>query len=157
MINLYDLSKADNILKSKRNWKIFLIILGILVLTTLTLFSIFFSNNLVMVINMIIAFLYMSLLFTYVKLINKDFNEQYHMLAKIQHYNHETIKGNITYIDDMLTTINTFETFHMKVEERSFYVDSNKVNVFETFKLNMKVKVIIVDNILIAYEVINDD
>lgn len=157
MAELYDLSSSNDILKSKKKWKIFLTILGIIVFTIVFCLSLFFNSKLVMIINTVLSFLYVSLLFSYVKLVNKSFNEQYHMLAKIQHYDHETIIGKINFIDEQLTTINTFETYHIKVEQRSFYVDNTKLDVFDKLKLNMKIKAIIVDNMLIAYEVINDD
>ena len=76
-------------------------------------------------------------------------------INKLDHFGNGI--GKINFIDEQLTTINTFETYHIKVEQRSFYVDNTKLDVFDKLKLNMKIKAIIVDNMLVAYEVINDD
>ena len=157
MTNLYNLSDGNKLLNQKKKLFNLLVIIGVVIVITITLLTIFLNNNFVMVLDMVLSFLYMSIVFVYNKLIKKCINEEYHMLAKIQHFDHEVIEGSISYIDEHLTTINTFETHHLIVNGRSFYVDSNKIDVLNTFKINQKIKAELVDNMLVAFEVINDD
>ena len=64
-----------------------------------------------MVIDIILTYVYLFCLYTYVFYFRKRFNEKYHFLAKIEQFEHDYITGNIDVINEDILTIKDFEVY----------------------------------------------
>lgn len=153
---LYDLNEAFRIEKTKKKYNILLIILGLIILTTIVLITYFLANNIIMIVDIILSFSYISFLFTYFAFIKKELNIKYHFLAKIQQFKHETLKVNEIVYDENIQTINGIESYELKLDEkRIVYIE----NIFfqELEKIEFKtITLDIVDKFVVGYEVYYD-
>ena len=81
-------------------------------------------------------------------------NSYYHFLAKIQHFDHEIINGVISFIDLNIKTIDNFEVYEIKINNRTIFIEANKFS--NEFKINNSFSFEIVDNFIIGYGVIDN-
>lgn len=154
MVYLYNIEDGLKIENTKRKQNIIIIILGILVLLVVTLLTIASKEFYIIIINTLITGSYFSYIFIYNSLIKRNLNSYYHFLAKIQHFDHEIINGIISFIDLNIKTIDNFEVYEIKFNNRTIFIEANKF--FDEFKINNSYNLEIVDNFIIGYEVIDD-
>ena len=105
-----------------------------------------------MFIDIILTTIYLWALFTYIFYFRLLYNEEYHFLAKIEHYNHEIIDGIINTLDNEVTTIKKMEVNLLNINGRTIYIECRRKP--ELFTADLRVKLEIVDNFIIGYEVI---
>lgn len=151
MNELYNIDDGIKILNVKRKINIYLSIIGIIVLFIVCLITFISSNYFVMVIDIILTYVYLFCLYTYVFYFRKRFNEKYHFLAKIEQFEHDYITGNIDVINEDILTIKDFEVYSISINNRTLYIEINKIpNCFYEGNL---IKLDIVDNFIVGYEV----
>jgi len=151
MNELYNIDDGIKILNVKRKINIYLSIIGIIVLFIVCLITFISSNYFVMVIDIILTYVYLSCLYTYVFYFRKRFNEKYHFLAKIEQFEHDYITGNIDVINEDILTIKDFEVYSISINNRTLYIEIDKIpNCFYEGNL---IKIDIVDNFIVGYEV----
>ncbi len=151
MNELYNIDDGIKILNVKRKINIYLSIIGIIVLFIVCLITFISSNYFVMVIDIILTYVYLFCLYTYVFYFRKRFNEKYHFLAKIEQFEHDYITGNIDVINEDILTIKDFEVYSISINNRTLYIEIDKIpNCFYEGNL---IKLDIVDNFIVGYEV----
>lgn len=151
MNELYNIDDGIKILNVKRKINIYLSIIGIIVLFIVCLITFISSNYFVMVIDIILTYVYLFCLYTYVFYFKKRFNEKYHFLAKIEQFEHDYITGNIDVINEDILTIKDFEVYSISINNRTLYIEIDKIpNCF--YEVNL-IKLDIVDNFIVGYEV----
>ena len=154
MVYLYNIEDGLKIENTKRKQNIIIIFLGILVLLTVTLLTKASKEFYIIIINTLITGSYFSYIFIYNSLIKRNLNSYYHFLAKIQHFDHEIVNGIISSIDLNIKTIDNFEVYELKVNNRTIFIEANKFS--DEFKINNSYNFEAVDNFIIGYEVINN-
>ncbi len=155
MINLYNIDDAFEILNYKRKIKYTLLVVSLAVIGAVVFLTSLSRRNIIMIIDIILVSLYLFVVYTYVFCYRKYYNDRYHFLAKIEHFDHEYIEGEIEQIDNDAVTIKNFYVYSLKINARTVYIEEE---VFpEIFKLNQSVKLDIVDNFIVGYEVINHE
>ena len=105
-----------------------------------------------MFVDILLTTIYLWTLFTYVFYLRILYNEEYHFLAKIEHYDHEIIDGIVIAVDNEVTTIKKIEVNLLNINGRTIYIECSKKP--ELFSENLHVKLEIVDNFIVGYEVI---
>lgn len=151
MNELYNIDDGIKILNVKRKINIYLSIIGIIVLFIVCLITFISSYYFVMVIDIILTYVYLFCLYTYVFYFRKRFNEKYHFLAKIEQFEHDYITGNIDVINEDILTIKDFEVYSISINNRTLYIEIDKIpNCFYEGNL---IKLDIVDNFIVGYEV----
>ena len=108
-----------------------------------------------MILDILLVGSYFSYVFTYHSFIKKNLNSKYHLLAKIQHFEHEIINGSITFVDNNIKTIENFEVYTLKINDaRTVFIEAKKLD--ETLKSSTNINIAVVDNFVIGYEVIDN-
>lgn len=155
MINLYNVEEGFKIEIIKKKHTISLILCGVFAFLIVFFITYFFQKTFVMLLDILIVGSYFSYIFIYHSFIKKNLNAKYHLLAKIQHFEHEIVEGKITFIDDKLKTIDSFEVLTLSINNaRTVFIELNKLN--DILKSNSTFKISIVDNFIIGYEVIEN-
>ena len=152
MIQLYDIDDGFLILKKKKRITTILFFAAVLLLGLIVTITYFSHSYLIMFVDILLTTIYLWGLFTYVFYFRLLYNEGYHFLAKIEHYTHEIIEGYIDSIDNEVTTIKKMEIHLLKIKGRTIYIECSKKP--ERFDKNLHVKLEIVDNFVVGYEVI---
>ena len=67
---------------------------------------------------------------------------------------HEIINGVISFIDLNIKTIDNFEVYEIKINNRTIFIEANKFS--NEFKINNNYNFEIVDNFIIGYGVIDN-
>ena len=106
-----------------------------------------------MIVDILISCVYLFSLYTYLFYFRKKYNEEYHFLAKIEHFEHESIIGMITLINEDILTIKDLEVYSIYINERTVYIEISKIP--NDFYNQQEIKLDIVDNFIVGYEVIN--
>ena len=155
MINLYNVEEGFKIENIKKKHTISLILCGVFAFLIVFFITYFSQKTFVMLLDILIVGSYFSYIFIYHSFIKKNLNAKYHLLAKIQHFEHEIVEGKITFIDDKLKTIDSFEVLTLSINNaRTVFIELNKLN--DILKSNSTFKISIVDNFIIGYEVIEN-
>ena len=152
MIQLYNIDDGFGILKKKRKITSILFFSAVLLLVLIVTITYFSHSYLIMFIDIILTTIYLWALFTYIFYFRLLYNEEYHFLAKIEHYSHEIIDGTICAIDNEVTTIKKMEVNLLNINGRTIYIECSKKPEFFTNDLHVKLE--IVDNFIVGYEVI---
>lgn len=155
MNNLYNIEEGFKIENIKKKHTISLILCGVFSFLIVFFITYFSPKTFVMILDILIVGSYFSYIFIYHSFIKKNLNAKYHLLAKIQHFDHEIIEGKITFIDNKLKTIDNFEVITLSVNNaRTVFIEFDKLN--DDLRSNNNLKISIVDNFLIGYEVIEN-
>ena len=152
MTQLYNIDDGFGILKKKRKITSILFFSAVLLLVLIVTITYFSHSYLIMFIDIILTTIYLWALFTYIFYFRLLYNEEYHFLAKIEHYNHEIIDGIINTLDNEVTTIKKMEVNLLNINGRTIYIECRRKP--ESFTANLHVKLEIVDNFIVGYEVI---
>ena len=155
MINLYNVEEGFKIENTKKKHTISLILCGVFAFLIVFFITYFSQKTFVMLLDILIVGSYFSYIFIYHSFIKKNLNAKYHLLAKIQHFDHEIVAGKITFIDNKLKTIDSFEVLTLSINNaRTVFIELDKLN--DILKSNSTFKISIVDNFIIGYEVIEN-
>lgn len=152
MIDLYNIDDAFLILNKKKRF-VFLLIISFIVLLCLIVGITWLSDSyFIMIVDIILATIYLWFLYTYLFYFRKVYNEEYHFLAKVEQYEHEELNGVVSYLDENITTIKNMEVYTLKVNGRIVYLECSKMpsNIY----IDTNVKFIVMDNFVIGYEVL---
>lgn len=155
MTNLYDIEEGFKIEKTKKKHTIAMILCGVFCLLLVFVLTYFSTHTLIMILDILLVGSYFSYVFTYHSFIKKNLNSKYHLLAKIQHFEHEIINGSITSVDNNIKTIENFEVYTLKINDaRTVFIEAKKLD--ETLKTSTNINIAVVDNFVIGYEVIDN-
>lgn len=152
MINLYDIDDGLKILEKKKKIVLYFILSGAFLAALMIVITVLSHSYLIMFLDIILSTVYLWILYTYIFYFRKTYNERYHFLAKVEQYEHEIINGVIGEIEEQITTIKNLETYLISIAGRIVYIECNKKS--ESFKIGTPMKVEVVDNFVVGYEVI---
>ena len=151
---LYNIDDAFVILNKKKKIVNLLTFFAFVVLGVIILLTSLSVSYFIMFVDVLLATAYLWCLFTYYFYLRKVYNESYHFLAKVEQYEHEIIEGNIAYIEKEVNTIKGMEVYTLKVNHRIIYIEQNKYPT--EFCDGTFIKVEVVDNFVIGYEVLEN-
>lgn len=151
MINLYNIEDGFKILNLKKKINKYIIVSGLIIFGIISLITFLSDSYVVMIIDILLTSLYLFCLYTYMFYFRKQFNEKYHFLAKIQHFEHDFIVGNINLINEDVLTIKDFDVYSISINDRTLYIEIDKIN--DVFYEGNLIKLDIVDNFVVGYEV----
>ena len=157
MNSFYNVEDAYLILKTKKKYKIAMILIGILTLGIIVLLTSLSLHTIIMIIDIVLSSFYLGFLYTYFFFIRKELNARYHFLACIDNYDHEILEGEIVFLDDEIITVSNIESYTIKIDNRTLFIENVFLNKNPEFSLNRKIKVEIVDKFIIGFEVDNHE
>ena len=152
MIDLYDIDDGLKILEKKKKIVLYFILSGVFLAVIMIVITALSHSYFIMFLDIILSTVYLWILYTYVFYFRKLDNGRYHFLAKVEQYEHEIISGVIDEIEEHITTIKNIESYLLRIAGRIVYIECDKKT--ETFKIGTTIKVDVVDNFVVGYEVI---
>ena len=152
MIDLYNIDDAFLILNKKKRFISILVISFVITLCIIVGITWLSDSYVIMVVDIILATIYLWFLYTYLFYFRKVYNEEYHFLAKVEQYEHEELIGVVSYLDENITTIKNMEVYTLKVNGRIVYFECSKMP--SNIDIDTNVKFIVMDNFVIGYEVL---
>lgn len=157
MNSFYDINDAFIILKQKKNYKLAMLVGGILSLGLIVVLTVLSLHTLVMIFDIILSSLYLGFVYTYLAFIRVELNARYHFLACIDNFEHEFITGEISFIDDSLITVSNVEVYTVKINNRTLFIEGCHLINNPIISVNQKLTLEVVDKYIIGFEVAKDE
>ena len=155
MIGLYNIDDGFKILDFKKKINVFLVCLGFVISLLVTVITFVSSSYFIMVVDVILVTGYLWILYTYLFYFRKKFNEEYHFLAKVEQFEHDYVCGNIDLINEDIITVKNLIVYSLSINDRTVFIEVGKIpDVF--YDVN-KIKLDVVDNFVVGYEVVYEE